>query len=60
MYIPKVVLKCWSIKGDKEQAAWQIQGDQKVSVHLIITVQKSGAQGLFDHPVQCSGWERHV
>jgi hypothetical protein len=29
-----------------------IQGDQKVSVHLMITVQSSGAQRLFDHPVQ--------
>jgi len=27
------------------------QGDQKVSVHLMITIQKSGAQRLFDHPV---------
>jgi len=29
-----------------------MQGDQKVSVHLTITVQSSGAQRLFDHPVQ--------
>ena len=29
-----------------------IQGNQKVSVHLIITIQSSGAQRLFDHPVQ--------
>jgi hypothetical protein len=29
----------------------KIQGDQKVSVHLTITVQTSGAQRLFDHPV---------
>jgi hypothetical protein len=29
----------------------QVQGDQKVSVHLTITVQSSGAQRLFDHPV---------
>ena len=28
-----------------------IQGDQKVSVHLMITIQKSGAQTYFDHPV---------
>ena len=28
-----------------------IQSDQKVSVHLIITVQSSGVQRLFDHPV---------
>jgi len=28
-----------------------IQGDQEVSVHLMITIQKSGAQRLFDHPV---------
>jgi len=29
-----------------------IQGDQKVSLHLMITIQKSGALRLFDHPVQ--------
>ena len=29
-----------------------IQSDQKVSVHLTITVQSSVAQILFDHPVQ--------
>jgi hypothetical protein len=28
-----------------------IQGDQKVSVHLTITVQSSGAQRLFDNSV---------
>ena len=28
-----------------------IQGDRKVSVHLLITIQKSGAQSLFDHPI---------
>ena len=28
-----------------------IQGDQKFSVHLTITVKSSGAQRLFDHPV---------
>ena len=28
-----------------------IQSDQKVSVHLTITVQSSGAQRLFDYPV---------
>ena len=28
-----------------------IQSDQKVSVHLMITIQKSGVQRLFDHPV---------
>jgi len=27
-----------------------IQGDQKVSVHLMITIQSSGAQRFFDHP----------
>ena len=26
-------------------------GDEKVCVHLMITVQSSGAQRLFDHPV---------
>jgi hypothetical protein len=30
-----------------------IQNDQKVSVHLKITIQKSGVQRLFDHPVLC-------
>jgi hypothetical protein len=28
-----------------------VQGDQKVSVHLIITILMSDAQILFDHPV---------
>ena len=28
-----------------------VQGDQKGSVHLTITVQSSDAQRLFDHPV---------
>ena len=28
-----------------------IKGDQKVSVHLTISVQSSGAQRLFDHSV---------
>ena len=28
-----------------------IKGDQKVSVHLMITIQKKSAQRLFDHPV---------
>ena len=28
-----------------------IQGDQKASVHLMITIQSSGAQRLFDHSV---------
>ena len=28
-----------------------IQGEQKVPVHLTFTVQSSGAQRLFDHPV---------
>jgi hypothetical protein len=27
------------------------QGDQKVSVHLQITIKKSGAKRLFGHPV---------
>jgi hypothetical protein len=27
------------------------QGDQNISVHLAITVQTSGAQRFFDHPV---------
>jgi len=28
-----------------------IQGDQKVSVHLMITIQSSASQRLFDHPL---------
>jgi hypothetical protein len=28
-----------------------IQGDQKVSVHLLYVLQSSAAQRLFDHPV---------
>jgi hypothetical protein len=28
-----------------------IQSDKNVSVHLMITIQSSGAQRLFDHPV---------
>jgi len=28
-----------------------IQSDQKVSVHLIFTIQSSGEQRLFGHPV---------
>jgi len=28
-----------------------IQGDQKVSVHLMVTIKSSGAQRPFDHPV---------
>jgi len=31
-----------------------IQSDQKVCVHLMITIQKSGAQRLFSHPVEIS------
>ena len=30
----------------------QIEGDQKVSMHLMITMQSSGAQRLCDHPVE--------
>jgi len=30
-----------------------VQGDQKVCVHLMIAIQSSGVQRLFDHPV-CS------
>jgi hypothetical protein len=29
-----------------------MQVDQKVSVHLMITIESSGAQRRFDHPVQ--------
>jgi len=29
-----------------------VQGDQKVSVLLMIVLKSSGAQRLFDHPVQ--------
>ena len=27
------------------------QGDRKASVHLVVSIQKSGAQRRFDHPV---------
>jgi len=30
----------------------EIQGDQKVSMLLTITIKSSGVQRLFDHPVQ--------
>ena len=30
---------------------WYIQSDQKVSVHVTITVHSTGAQRIFDHPV---------
>ena len=30
-----------------------LQDHQKVSVHLMITIQKAGAQRRFDHPVLC-------
>jgi len=29
----------------------KISGDQKVSEHLMNTIQSAGAQRLFDHPV---------
>jgi hypothetical protein len=32
-------------------SATLIQGDQTVSLHLMVTVQSSGAQRLFDQPV---------
>ena len=32
------------------------QGDQKVSVHVMIIIQKPGAQRPFDHPVE--GYEK--
>jgi len=34
-----------------QSARGNVQGDQKVSVHLMITISSSGAQRLFDHPV---------
>jgi hypothetical protein len=39
----------WTAPNNKHNAF--IQGDQKVSVHMMITVKSSGAQRLFDHPV---------
>jgi hypothetical protein len=32
-------------------SAGVLQGDQKVSVQLMITMESSGAQRLFNHPV---------
>jgi hypothetical protein len=40
--------------GSKMLNLWNnmhIQSDQKVSVHLMITIQQVGAQRIFDHPV---------
>jgi len=44
-----------------------IQGDQKVSMHLMITIQSLGAQRLFDHPVvhitlliTCDRWTNNL
>jgi len=36
-----------------------LQGDQKVSVHLMIVLQSSDAQRLFDHPV-LKYWTSHT
>jgi len=36
----------------REESLCKVQGDKKVSVHLIITNSSSGVQRLFDHPVQ--------
>jgi len=33
-----------------------VQGDQKVCVNLMITIQKSGAQRFFDQPVDDVGF----
>ena len=33
-------------------AAVLVQDDQKVCVHLMVMIQSSGAQRLFDHPVK--------
>jgi hypothetical protein len=33
-------------------AAVLVQDDQKVSMHLMVIIQSSGAQRLFDHPVK--------
>jgi len=44
--------KYWRLPFDQTvQNGWHIQGDQKVSVHLMITIQKAGAQRLFDNPI---------
>jgi len=41
----------WLYNTEKRDSESLIQGDQKVSVHLTITVQLSGAQRIFDHLV---------
>jgi hypothetical protein len=48
------VLDCQFLKEKKDDGYTElkkIQGDQKFSMHLMITIEKSGAQRLFDHPV---------
>ena len=47
-------LPCCDVQGSLGRCvkySGKVQGDQKVSVHLMITIQKSGAQRIFDHPV---------
>jgi len=47
-------LSCCEVQGSLGRCvkySGKVQGGQKVSVHLMITMQKSGAQRLFDHPV---------
>ena len=41
----------WPAQGQLNLLLSVVQGDQKVSVNLMITVQSSGAQKLFDHSV---------
>jgi len=48
-----VALQIWG-KWVVQNTVLKIQGDQKVSVDLMITIQKAAAQRLFDHPVQTS------
>ena len=46
-------------EGETAEEMWiliVVHGDQKVSVHLMITIQKSGAQRFFDQPIDDVGF----
>jgi hypothetical protein len=55
---PSIIVSTRCKRCNKENFQSVLQGDQKVSVHLTITVQSSGAPRLFDHPVlnHCFIW----
>jgi len=45
------VFLCYHVKTSSFILEINIQGDQKVSVHLTIAVHSTGTRRLFDHPV---------